>query len=164
MYPVRFKLHLRPKPKQSSDVTEAIPPLPPNKFVTDVFADFFRYLFQCVKTFIIESTPNGQQYWKTFENNIDYVLSHPNGWEGLQQTEMRRAAIIAGLVDNTPAGRSRIQFVTEGEASLHYCIMHGLSSHLSSVSLFSNFCSRFYADWIPERRWRYNSGRWWRYD
>ncbi len=28
----------------------------------------------------------------------DYVLSHPNGWEGTQQSQMRSAAILAGLI------------------------------------------------------------------
>jgi hypothetical protein len=39
-------------------------------------------------------------------------LSHPNGWEGVQQEQTRRAAIMAGLVPNTGTGSSRIRFVT----------------------------------------------------
>ena len=54
-------------------------------------------------------------------NNIEFILSHPNGWEGQQQSEMRRAAINADLV-NANEAPERISFVTEGEASLHFCL------------------------------------------
>jgi len=54
------------------------------------------------------------------------VLSHPNGWEGAQQWQMRQAAILAGLIPDTTAGHSRLSFVTEGEASLHFAIHNGL--------------------------------------
>jgi len=53
------------------------------------------------------------------------VLSYPNGWEGPQQTQIRNAAIMAGLVPDTREGRSRIHLVTEEEASLHYCFGSG---------------------------------------
>ncbi len=58
---------------------------------------------------------------KSVGNNIEFILSHPNGWEGKQQSEMRRAAINAGLV-NANEALERISFVTEGEASLHFCL------------------------------------------
>ncbi len=54
-------------------------------------------------------------------NNIEFILSHPNGWEGQQQSEMRRAAINADLVNANDASE-RISFITEGEASLHFCL------------------------------------------
>jgi hypothetical protein len=131
----RFKLHLRPRPHILTDVNSTIPPLPPNKTATDVFADFLRYLFQCAKGFIIESHPSGKEYWTSFGNDIEFVLSHPNGWEGAQQAQMRRAAVMAGLISDSQDDQSRIRFVTEGEASLHYCINHGLSDHIENVSL-----------------------------
>lgn len=61
--------------------------------VVQVFADFLAYLFQCAKTYIIETHPNGASLWESFDDRIDVVLSHPNGWEGPQQAQMRRAAI-----------------------------------------------------------------------
>jgi hypothetical protein len=54
-------------------------------------------------------------------NDIELILSHPNGWEGQQQSEMRRAAINARLVSANGAP-DRISFVTEGEAGLHFCL------------------------------------------
>ena len=80
------------------------------------------YLFQCTKTYIQETHASGRDMWTSFENNIDFVLSHPNGWEGPQQTQIRRAAVLAGLVPDSPGGQARIQLVTEGEASLHFCL------------------------------------------
>jgi hypothetical protein len=60
------------------------------------------------------------------QDQIDFVLSHPNGWEGTQQSEMRRAAVLANLIPDTTAGHARLSFVTEGEASLHFSIQNGL--------------------------------------
>jgi molecular chaperone DnaK (HSP70) len=54
------------------------------------------------------------------------VLSHPNGWEGAQQDKVRQAAILAGVIPDTNDGYSRLLFVTEGEASLHFAIQNGL--------------------------------------
>ncbi|KAK0209594.1 hypothetical protein IW262DRAFT_1486534 [Armillaria fumosa] len=56
--------------------------------------------------------------------------SHPNGWEGTQQKKLCRAAVYAGLIPNNDKGQERIHFVTEGEASLHFCIDRGLSSFI----------------------------------
>lgn len=110
-----------------------IPPLPPGKTVIDVLADFLRYLFQCARTFIQQSQPNGLQFWTSVERHIQFVLTHPNGWEGAQQSQMRQAAVRAGLIADTPTGQKCVQFVTEGEASLHFCIHNGLESQLTDV-------------------------------
>ena len=99
-----------------------IPPLPPNRTAIQILSDFMEYLFQCTKTYIQETHASGRDMWASFENNIDFVLSHPNGWEGPQQTQIRRAAVLAGLVPDSPEGQARIQLVTEGEASLHFCL------------------------------------------
>ena len=57
---------------------------------------------------------------------MHFVLSHPNGWEGQQQAEMRKASVLAKLIPDTTAGHARVSFVTEGEASLHYAVHNGL--------------------------------------
>ena len=79
------------------------------------------YLFQCTKTYIRDTHASEPDMWASFENNIDFVFSHPNGWGG-QQRQIRRAAVLAGLVPDSPEGQARIRLVTEGEASLHYCL------------------------------------------
>ncbi|RXW25666.1 hypothetical protein EST38_g132 [Candolleomyces aberdarensis] len=120
-----FKLHLRPKTKGAMADRDEIPPLPPNKTVIQVFTDYMRYLHQCAKDYI--SQTHGALFWRSLEDEILYVLTHPNGWEGAQQASMRNAAILAGFIPDTADGRSRISFVTEGEASLHFCLSNGLT-------------------------------------
>lgn len=108
------------------EIREKIPPLPESKNAVEVFADFLEYLFQCSRTYIEEVHAMGDNWWGSMEDTIEFVLSHPNGWEGAQQEQMRRAAVLAGLVPNNEAGHARVSFVTEGEASLHFCIQSGL--------------------------------------
>lgn len=132
---LRFKLHLRPNPQSTLDISKQLPPLPPNKTVVQVFADFLRYLFQCVESYIQQTHANGHVLWASVEHDIDYVLSHPNGWEGFQQAQMRRAAVLAGLIPDDATGHSRISFVTEGEASLHFSMENGLPPDVMKVSI-----------------------------
>lgn len=124
--PHRFKLHLQPKSLSREQIVASIPPLPNGKTVIQVFADYYRYLFQCTRTYIMDTHPNGDTLLAALGPRIDFVLSHPNGWGGLQQSQMREAAVLAGLIPDTPADRSRISFVSEGEASLHFAITNGL--------------------------------------
>ncbi|PIL25741.1 hypothetical protein GSI_11491 [Ganoderma sinense ZZ0214-1] len=124
-----FKLHLRPESLGAAAISsEDLPPLPPRKTVVDIFADFLRYLFECARRYISENHVSGESLLNSVKDRIEFVLSHPNGWEGLQQRKMRRAAVIAGLVPDTAAGHSRIHFVTEGEASLNFCINNKLAA------------------------------------
>jgi len=126
-------------------------PLPQGKTATDVFGDFLSCndyslpcrtvltfvlldLYLCTRNFIIDTYASGPALWKGVERDIQFVLSHPNGWEGAQQTKMRRSAIYGGLIPDTDEGKARIRFVTEGEASLHACILNGLAADVLSVS------------------------------
>ncbi|KAJ7641928.1 hypothetical protein FB45DRAFT_901378 [Roridomyces roridus] len=121
-----FKLHLRPPNTEGPE----IPPLPHRMSVISVFSDFLRYLFDCAKTFIEETHPGGAALWRSMEDSrsIELVITHPNGWEGKQQNQLRDAAVVAGLslITSDDAGHGRLRFVTEGEASLHFCIENGL--------------------------------------
>ena len=133
----RFKLHLRPKALASSHIRDDdLPPLPAIKTAEEILADFINYLYISTRTYIQETHPGGGAFWKSVENNVDYVLSLPNGWEGPQQAQMRRAAIKAGLVANEAQAQERISFVTEGEASLHYCIQKGITKEAVQVRPF----------------------------
>ncbi|KAH9940117.1 uncharacterized protein BXZ73DRAFT_99114 [Epithele typhae] len=124
-----FKLHLRPERLDAGEIKRRdLPPLPRGKTVVDVFADFLAYLFRCAKRYICETHANGDSLWSSLEDRIEFVLSHPNGWEGAQQGKMRQAAVMAGLVPQTPAGQARVHFITEGEASLNFCIQSGLTN------------------------------------
>jgi len=107
-------------------LTDKIPPLPLNKTVVEVFADFLAYLLECAASFIQETHANGVRLWESVKDQLHFVLSHPNGWEGAQQAEMRKAALLAKLITDTAAGHARLSFVTEGEASLHFAVHNGL--------------------------------------
>ena len=98
--------------------------LPRGKTIVDVFADFMGYLFDSTRTLFKTSEPNGEIRWDSVSGNVELVLTHPNGWGGPQQTKLRTAAIKAGIVPDTPSGRSRVHFVTEGEASFNFCATH----------------------------------------
>lgn len=103
-----------------------IPPLPRGKTVIELFADFLRYLHQCARTYIEETHTSGELLWRSLETSTEFVLTHPNGWEGAQQSQMRVAAVMAGLISDDEVGHLRLSFVTEGEASLHFCVQNGL--------------------------------------
>jgi hypothetical protein len=89
-----------------------------------------RYLFQCARTYIQESE---SILWRSVENSIEFVLTHPNGWEGLQQQEIRRAAELAGLILSDE--QSRVHLLTEGEASLHFCVANVIESDAFSLPI-----------------------------
>ncbi|KAJ2912877.1 hypothetical protein MD484_g7539, partial [Candolleomyces efflorescens] len=120
-----FKLLIRPK-SGGTEFADKIPPLPPGKSVIQVLADFLQYLQTCAEGYIKGSHANGQELWNSVSSEIDYVISHPNGWEGYQQTQIRQAVVLARLIPDTRDGHARVLFVTEGEASLHFTIDNGL--------------------------------------
>ena len=101
--------------------------------VEQVFGDFLRYLYDRTRDYIQETHASGFELWNTLKDNADFVLTHPNGWEGAQQAQMRKAAIYAGLVPDTMDGHSRVHFVTEGEASVHFCIGSNFASETITV-------------------------------
>ena len=115
-------MHLRPPRLAAEQGFDArkLPPLPRNKSAIDVFADVLHYLFDATKRYIQER--QGVDMWNSVEDDIHFILSHPNGWEGRQQSEMRRAAVTAGLVATEAQAVEQVGFVTEGEASLHFCL------------------------------------------
>ena len=133
-HPSRFKLRLRPRTMRLDMNGMRFSPLPKRKTAVQVFGDFLAYLFRCTRMFITDTHANGAALWSAVEHNMQFVLSHPNGWEGPQQSKMRRAAIHGGLIPDTNAGKARIWFVTEGEASLHACVLSGLAADVLSVS------------------------------
>ncbi|KAH7912709.1 hypothetical protein BJ138DRAFT_1228273 [Hygrophoropsis aurantiaca] len=124
-----WKLHLRTKHLAASHITDGdIPPLPKGKTGVQVLGDFMRYLFKCARSYIEETHANGVNLWKSVENTIEFVLTHPNGWEGPQQSQIRRAAVLAGLIPDNKSAQSRVRLVTEGEASLHFCVANVLAN------------------------------------
>jgi hypothetical protein len=76
------------------------------------------YLYRCTRTYIQDT--HSPELWRSVENDIDFVLTHPNGWEGAQQSQIRRAAVLAGLFVDTLEGHSRLQLLTEGRQAFIY--------------------------------------------
>ena len=105
----------------------------------EVFADFLRYLLECASSYIQDTHANGPDLWISLLDQIDFVLSHPNGWEGTQQSEMRRAAVLADLIPDNTAGHARLSFVTEGEANLYFSTQNGLPAGAMKVGLLFEF-------------------------
>ncbi|KAG1737858.1 uncharacterized protein EDB91DRAFT_471992 [Suillus paluster] len=124
-----WKLHLRARHLAASHITDNdIPPLPRGKNAVEVLGDFMQYLFRCARSYIEETHASGPNLWRSVENRIEFVLTHPNGWEGPQQKQIRLAAVLGGLIPSTEEGMARVHLLTEGEASLHYCVANILAS------------------------------------
>ena len=70
-----------------------------------VFSDFMRYLFDSKKTLFISSDKIGEHRWDSVFDNLELVLTHPNGWGGPQQSQLRAAAVRANIVPGTLEGR-----------------------------------------------------------
>lgn len=117
---------MKPNAISAPPETYQIPELPLGKDVVEVFGDFLRYINACARSYIAQSHPDGASLWESLGDAIEFILTHPNGYEGPQQDMMRKAAILGGLVTSPDAAQERIKFVTEGEASLHYCFQCGL--------------------------------------
>ncbi|KDR73023.1 hypothetical protein GALMADRAFT_158647 [Galerina marginata CBS 339.88] len=94
--------------------------LPPQVTVDQAFRDQFAYVFKTVRAFIVKRYGKGEDLWSELSASMFVVLTAPNGWEGRHQNRMRQAAVQAGLV--SPDNRNRVQFVSEGEAAIHYCL------------------------------------------
>lgn len=124
----RFKLLLSP-----TDMTDRLPALPPGKTVVDILADFLHYLVKCAQTFIEGIDKKNVDLWSSFNKDIDFVISYPNGWEG-QQAQIRKAAVLAGLIPDNQSGQDRITFVPEAEANLRFLIHNGLLSRILQVA------------------------------
>ncbi len=105
------------------DHPESLPCLPANLNIVQVYASFLKYLMFCTKTFIrsIDPTATGE-VWKTYLSDMVIVLPLPNGWEGAAQKQLREAAILANIIPNSPEAQEQVVFVSEAEASLHFCI------------------------------------------
>ncbi len=132
----RFKLHLRSRlgPGAGTVMTGKIPSLPPGKTVVEVFADFLVYLLGCASKYIQETHAQWCYSLEFCKRQIEFVLSHPNGWEGTQQSQMRKGRCSSQPYEDTIAGNARLSFVTEGEASLHFAIQNGLPEGAMKVS------------------------------
>ncbi|KAL5632485.1 hypothetical protein ACGC1H_005438 [Rhizoctonia solani] len=115
-----FKLHLHPSTLRSKHKI-SIEELPFGVSLKQIYADFLGYLLQCTKERFEEVITDGQTIWRNYSNDMDIIIAHPNGWGLREQDLMRRASVLAGIMTSENADL-QIQFVTEAEASVHYCM------------------------------------------
>lgn len=108
----------------------SLPEIPFHLTVEKIYSDFIRYLVAHTRTFFEDRTPNGRNVWLNLIEYADFVIAHPNGWGLKEQSVLRRAAIQADLVRPSDAD-ARIHFVTEAEASVHFCVVNA-NAHLAA--------------------------------
>lgn len=139
-----FKLHLHPSSMKISDIPPPygsnndtssfeIPPLPQGVTITQVYSDFFHYLMENTQSSFEQSIPNGSAVWSRVKDSLVVILKTPNGWEFNQQSVLRKAAIDAGLVKEENS-HELLDFITEGEASVHYALAYSQSKTWLNVN------------------------------
>ncbi|KAH7099381.1 hypothetical protein BKA62DRAFT_310726 [Auriculariales sp. MPI-PUGE-AT-0066] len=123
---MRTKFHLTP------------PPLPPKVAIRDIYADFLGFVFTHTRK-SLEDTIGGNardSLWTRFESTFVLCLAIPNGWDAAQQGVLREAVVQSGIMSLEDA-MSRLTFVTEAEASVHFAIAHAdIASWLRKDGMF----------------------------
>ncbi|CCO34430.1 Heat shock 70 kDa protein 12A [Rhizoctonia solani AG-1 IB] len=118
-----FKLHLHPEAMKNKHNLRA-QPLPAGVSLMSIYTDFMVYLLKHTKDFFESRIIDGQKVWEDHHKDMTIVLAHPNGWGVKEQNFLRQAAIAANYVSSSKA-ISQIRFVSEAEASVHFCMFHG---------------------------------------
>ncbi|KAH7339945.1 hypothetical protein B0J17DRAFT_597337 [Rhizoctonia solani] len=116
-----FKLHLQPQDLRKDHLK--LDPLPHGIPLAQIYSDFLGYLLKHTKAFVEKRISLGKQIWEKHKSTMEVVIAHPNGWGTPEQAFLRKAAIDSGFVGSHKAS-SQVQFVTEAEASIHYCVHH----------------------------------------
>lgn len=119
-------MHLRPANMKINTNGLEMPSLPHSITATKVMGDFLAYLYKETLKYIETHHLDGGELLQEVKGRETFVLSHPNGWDGLSQQNMREAAILGGLISRTMSQRDRLRFVSEGEASALACLAGGL--------------------------------------
>ncbi|KAF8594085.1 hypothetical protein BDV93DRAFT_482080 [Ceratobasidium sp. AG-I] len=131
-----FKLHLHPSDMKTKHALK-LDPLPPGISLRQVYSDFLGYLLKHTQSFFEDRIIDGKQIWESYQPTMEVVIAHPNGWGIREQTFLRAAAVETGFVDKATAS-NKIRFVTEAEASVHFCIYHtNLGSRLQPGTKFA---------------------------
>ncbi|CAE6412751.1 unnamed protein product [Rhizoctonia solani] len=119
-----FKLHLHPDDlKAKHDLKLDGKSLPPGVNLEQIYSDFLRYLLKHTKAYFEDRVLDGKYIWERYSPKMEVVVAHPNGWGLREQQFLRSATIAAGLAGEDTAS-SKVRFVTEAEASVHFCIHH----------------------------------------
>jgi hypothetical protein len=98
-----------------------IPPLPKGVTLKQVYVTFLAYLFSGARNFFESNNPNGAKIWERLEDQNIIILTTPNGWDTTQHFFLQEVAVEAKLISQKHV-EERLEFVTEGEASVHYAL------------------------------------------
>ncbi|KAI0079319.1 hypothetical protein K474DRAFT_690771 [Panus rudis PR-1116 ss-1] len=98
--------------------------IPLGKTAEQILADYLQYLWQHSRAHFVASQPDGYSVLVSLSTRTHFVLSHPNHWGSAEQSGMRQAMIISGLVPDSLEGRRRLHFVSEGQAVLHHHLVN----------------------------------------
>ncbi|KAF8594084.1 hypothetical protein BDV93DRAFT_565803 [Ceratobasidium sp. AG-I] len=131
-----FKLHLHP-----SDLTNKhrlhLRPLPTGVTLPQIYADFLGYLLHHTQLYFEDHILDGKRIWKTYVPSLDVIIAHPNGWGIREQTFLRLAVVKAGFTSAADAN-TKVHFVSEAEASVHFCMFHtNLGDQLNPGATFA---------------------------
>ncbi|CAE6478927.1 unnamed protein product [Rhizoctonia solani] len=117
-----FKLHLHPSDMQTKHELK-LDPLPPGVSLRQIYSDFLGYLLNHTRTYFEDRILDGKSIWERHSPAMEVIIAHPNGWGLREQHFLRQATTEAGFSTSDQASR-KIRFVTEAEASVHFCIHH----------------------------------------
>jgi hypothetical protein len=95
--------------------------LPSGITIMKIYVDFMRHLLKHTKQFFEMHVLQGKEEWRRYFPSMEIVIAHPNGWGLYEQDFLRRAAVAAGYATSQNA-ISQIKFVSEAEASVHFCL------------------------------------------
>ncbi|KAB5593094.1 Heat shock protein HSP70 [Ceratobasidium theobromae] len=130
-----FKLHLHPDDMKAKHNLK-LDNLPPGVSLRQIYADFLGYLHKHTRAYFEDRMVDGALIWEQCKPTMEIIIAHPNGWGVREQTFLRGVAIDSGLVDSSLAP-SKVRFVTEAEASVHFCIYQSnLGTRLQPGTIF----------------------------
>jgi hypothetical protein len=77
---------------------------------------------------------HGSVLWTRYRSAMEFVVAHPNAWSTREQAFLRKVVTQAGLVNASNAAKN-VRFVTEAEASVHYCLHDSTMMHHLKVTM-----------------------------
>jgi hypothetical protein len=114
-----------------------IPVLPQSVSIGQVYTDFIKYIMKNVQLSFEQGIPNGAIIWRRLRDTLVLVLTTPNGWDLAQQGVLRYAVTHSGVI-KAEKMHELLEFVTEGEASVHYALTYSQSkTWLATGSIFA---------------------------
>ncbi|CAE6435925.1 unnamed protein product [Rhizoctonia solani] len=117
-----FKLHLHPDDMKAKHNLK-LDDLPPGVSIRQVYTDFLGYLLKHTKEYFEDRILDGKLIWGRYNSHMEVVIAHPNGWGIREQAFLRKVAVDAGFATSEKAQKN-IRFLSEAEASVHFCIHH----------------------------------------